>query len=108
MRFLHLADLHIGKALHKQNLLADQRYILQQILEIARTYEIDAVLIAGDIYQRNVPSDRRNLPCDRAEGRDSRADPYFQRCERQQDFGDRITEAAEKCKKLYFFSGNNG
>ena len=56
MRFLHLADLHIGKALHKQNLLEDQRYILQQILDIARTHEIDAVLIAGDVYQRNVPS----------------------------------------------------
>ncbi len=56
MRFLHLADLHIGKALHKQNLLEDQRYILQQILEIARTHQIDAVLIAGDVYQRNAPS----------------------------------------------------
>ena len=56
MRFLHLADLHIGKALHKQNLLADQRYILQQILEIVRTHQIDAVLIAGDVYQRNAPS----------------------------------------------------
>ena len=56
MRFLHLADLHIGKALHKQSLLADQRYILQQILEIARTHQIDAVLIAGDVYQRNAPS----------------------------------------------------
>ncbi|MBR3448869.1 MAG: exonuclease SbcCD subunit D [Oscillospiraceae bacterium] len=56
MRFLHLADLHLGKTLHKQNLLADQRFILQQILETARTREIDAVLIAGDVYQRNAPS----------------------------------------------------
>lgn len=56
MRFLHLADLHIGKILHKQNLMEDQRYILQQILEIARTRQIDAVLIAGDVYQRNAPS----------------------------------------------------
>ena len=56
MRFLHLADLHLGKTLHKQSLLADQRHILQQILEIAGTHRIDAVLIAGDIYQRNAPS----------------------------------------------------
>lgn len=56
MRFLHLADLHLGKVLHKQNLLTDQRYILDQILQIADEQHVDAVLIAGDVYQRNTPS----------------------------------------------------
>lgn len=56
MRFLHLADLHLGKVLHKQNLLSDQRYILDQILQIADEQQVDAVLIAGDVYQRNTPS----------------------------------------------------
>ena len=56
MRFLHLADLHIGKILHKQNLIEDQKYILQQILNIAKEQHVDAVLIAGDVYQRNAPS----------------------------------------------------
>lgn len=56
MRFLHLADLHLGKVLHKQNLLEDQKYILRQILQIAEEQQIDAVLIAGDVYQRNTPS----------------------------------------------------
>lgn len=56
MRFLHLADLHIGKVLHKHNLIDDQKYILQQILEIAKTHDIDAVLIAGDVYQRSSPA----------------------------------------------------
>lgn len=56
MRFLHLADLHLGKILHKKSLLEDQIYILQQILEIAQSHKVDAVLIAGDVYQRNAPS----------------------------------------------------
>lgn len=56
MRFLHLADLHLGKVLHKRSMLADQVYILRQITEIARAQQVDAVLIAGDIYQRNAPS----------------------------------------------------
>ena len=56
MRFLHLADLHLGKVLHKQNLLEDQKFILHEILQIAEERQIDAVLIAGDVYQRNAPS----------------------------------------------------
>ncbi|MBR3267881.1 MAG: exonuclease SbcCD subunit D [Oscillospiraceae bacterium] len=56
MRFLHIADLHIGKVLHRHSLLPDQKYILQQILQIAKEQKADAVLIAGDVYQRNSPS----------------------------------------------------
>ncbi len=56
MRFLHTADLHIGKLLHQHSLLSDQKQILQQILEIAQTEQVDALLIAGDVYQRNNPS----------------------------------------------------
>ena len=55
MRFLHIADLHIGKVLHKRSLLNDQEYILKQIIQIAEEQKVDAVLIAGDIYQRNTP-----------------------------------------------------
>ena len=47
MKFLHLADLHLGKTLGDFDLKDDQRYILQQILEIAETKQVDAVLIAG-------------------------------------------------------------
>ena len=46
MKFLHLADLHLGKTLGDFDLKDDQRYILQQILEIAETKQVDAVLIA--------------------------------------------------------------
>lgn len=55
MKFLHLGDLHIGKRLNNISLLEDQRYILGQILDIAREERPDAVLIAGDVYDRTLP-----------------------------------------------------
>lgn len=56
MKFFHLADLHLGKNLHAQNLFKDQKHVLEQILEAARTEGPDAVLIAGDIYNTGLPS----------------------------------------------------
>ncbi len=56
MKFLHLADLHIGKNILEQSLLEDQEYMLNQILKIIKDEEIDVVLIAGDVYDRAVPS----------------------------------------------------
>ena len=55
MKFLHLSDLHIGKRVNEFNMLEDQRFILKQILKIADEYRPDAVLIAGDLYDRSVP-----------------------------------------------------
>lgn len=57
MKFFHLADLHLGKRVNEFDLLADQRYILEQILGHARCHRPDAVLIAGDLYDRPVPSE---------------------------------------------------
>ncbi len=56
MRLLHLADLHLGKRLHEFSMLEDQRYILNQILEIIEAEQVDGILIAGDIYDKTVPS----------------------------------------------------
>ena len=56
MKFFHLSDLHIGKHLHLYNLAEDQRYILAQIVEKAKEYRPDAIVIAGDIYDKSVPS----------------------------------------------------
>lgn len=56
MRFLHIADLHIGKVLHKRSLLDDQIHILNEIVQIAVQQKVDAVLIAGDVYQRSTPA----------------------------------------------------
>ena len=55
MRFIHTADWHLGKSLKSQPLIDDQRYILQKFLEIVDANKVDAIVIAGDIYDRNVP-----------------------------------------------------
>ena len=56
MRFIHLADIHIGKRVNGFPMLEDQRYILEQILERTKESAADAVIIAGDIYDKPVPS----------------------------------------------------
>ncbi|MBQ3078666.1 MAG: exonuclease SbcCD subunit D [Clostridia bacterium] len=56
MKFLHIADLHIGKTLNDVSFLPDQEHILSQIVQIAEEENTDAVLIAGDVYQRSNPS----------------------------------------------------
>ena len=56
MKFFHLSDLHIGKQLHHYNLKEDQLYILQEIVHCAEDRHPDAIVIAGDIYDKSVPS----------------------------------------------------
>lgn len=55
MKFIHLADLHLGKRVCEMSMLDDQIFILEQVLEQARAHSADAVLIAGDVYDRPVP-----------------------------------------------------
>lgn len=57
MRFLHTADWHIGKKLHGYDLLAEQRDAYQQIKAIAGEEQVDAVVIAGDLYDRALPGE---------------------------------------------------
>lgn len=56
MKFLHLADLHIGKRVNGYSMIEDQKYILEQILEITKCEQPDAVFIAGDVYDKTIPS----------------------------------------------------
>lgn len=56
MRFAHISDLHLGKRLHEISFLEDQAYILEEICRILRDEKPDAVLIAGDIYDKSAPS----------------------------------------------------
>lgn len=56
MRFIHLSDLHIGKRLCEFNLIEDQKYILSSILGIIDEKKADAVIIAGDVYDKSMPS----------------------------------------------------
>ena len=50
MRFLHLSDLHLGERVNEFSMLEDQAYILKEILNIIDEQKVEAVLIAGDIY----------------------------------------------------------
>ena len=84
MRLMHLSDLHLGKRLENYSLLEDQRYILAQVLNIIDRECPDAVLIAGDIYDRSVPSVEAVALFDRF-----------------------LTDLAERKQKVFVISGNH-
>ena len=56
MKLIHLSDLHLGKRVHEVSMTEDQEYILTKILHIIDDEKPDAVLIAGDVYDKSVPS----------------------------------------------------
>jgi len=56
MKLMHLSDLHIGKRVNEFSLLEDQKYILQQILQIADEIKPNGILIAGDVYDKSMPA----------------------------------------------------
>lgn len=56
MKLLHLSDLHLGKRVNEFSMLEDQKYILNQILQIVINEQVNTVLIAGDVYDKSVPS----------------------------------------------------
>jgi len=56
MRFLHTSDWHIGKSLKGRSRLDDQEAVLREVVGIARAHEVDAVLVAGDVYDSAAPS----------------------------------------------------
>ena len=84
MRFLHVADLHLGKQMNDVTLLPDQEYILSQIVSIAEAERVDAVLIAGDVYQRSSPQ--------------AEAMTLFDRF---------VSELAERGRQVFIISGNH-
>ena len=56
MKILHTSDLHLGKKLLEESFYEDQKYILDEIIKIIEEEKVDAVLIPGDIYDKNIPS----------------------------------------------------
>ena len=84
MKFLHISDLHIGKRVNEFSMIEDQKYILRQIKKIALEKQVDAVMIAGDIYDKPVPS-----------------------AEAVQLFDQFLTELADCGKKVFAVSGNH-
>lgn len=55
MKILHTSDWHIGRQFHNVSLLDDQQYVLHQLIAYARDQQVDAIIVAGDIYDRSVP-----------------------------------------------------
>ena len=84
MKFAHIADLHIGKRVHDFSMLEDQRYILNQMLGIFEDQKVEGVLIAGDVYDKTVPS-----------------------AEAVQWFDEYITRLAKEKIPVYMISGNH-
>ena len=84
MKFIHLSDLHIGKRVNDFSMIEDQRYILKQIVDIIKDKKPDAVLIAGDVYDKPAPS-----------------------AEAVQLFDDFISELADMDLELFIISGNH-
>ena len=84
MKLIHISDLHIGKRVNEFPMLEDQKYILRQILAIADAQQADGIMIAGDIYDKPVPS-----------------------AEAVQVFDWFLTELADRKKQVYAVSGNH-
>lgn len=84
MKFIHLGDLHLGKTLSDFDLIEDQRYILDQILNVVDKESVDGVFIAGDVYDKSVPSEAATKLLD-----------YF------------LIELAKKEIKVFMVSGNH-
>ncbi len=84
MKFLHTSDLHLGRQLNEIKLLEDQKVILTQIADIAVSEGVDAVLIAGDVYQKASPQ-----------------------AEAMAAFDDFVTQLTAKGIRMYIISGNH-
>lgn len=56
MRLLHTSDWHVGRTFHGTDLLADQDAVLRHLAELVEQLSVDVVLVAGDVYDRAVPS----------------------------------------------------
>ena len=84
MRFLHTADLHLGRRLSDLPLLEDQKVLLSQIIDYAVSEDADGVIIAGDVYNKSVPGSDAMMLLD--------------------DF---MTQLTEKNIAVYMISGNH-
>lgn len=84
MKFIHLSDLHIGKRVNEFSMLEDQKYILKEIIGIIDSEKPDGVFIAGDVYDKSVPS-----------------------AEAVQLFDDFLCSLAKRSLKVFIISGNH-
>ncbi|EPW7035187.1 exonuclease SbcCD subunit D [Vibrio parahaemolyticus] len=55
MKFIHTSDWHLGRQFHNVSLLEDQQAVLEQLIQYIENNPVDAVIVAGDVYDRSVP-----------------------------------------------------
>lgn len=84
MKFIHLADLHLGKRVNEFSMLEDQKYVLKQVLDLIDEEQAEGLLIAGDIYDKQIPS-----------------------IEAVRLFDDFLTRLAERHVPVYLIGGNH-
>ena len=84
LKFIHLSDLHIGKRVNEYSMLEDQEYILEKIINIIDGEKPDGVFIAGDVYDKSIPS-----------------------AEAVQLFDDFLTRLAKRNTAVFIISGNH-
>lgn len=84
MKLIHISDLHIGKRVNEMSLAEDQAYILDRICDIAAEQKPDAVMLAGDIYDKSIPS-----------------------AEAVMMFDDFLTRLSGLCQHIFVISGNH-
>src|SRR4051794_33125798 len=73
MRLLHTSDWHLGRSLHGADLLAEQEAVLRRLAAVVAEEHVDVVLVAGDVYDRAVPSADATAVLSRVVGRIRRA-----------------------------------
>ena len=84
MRLAHISDLHLGKRVHNYPMIEEQKYILKQMLDIFEREKVDGIMIAGDIYDKAIPSE-----------------------EAVALFDDFMTQMVERKWQVYVISGNH-
>ena len=84
MKLFHLSDLHIGKRVNEFSMIEDQKYILKRILDLAEEEKPDGIILAGDIYDKQIPS-----------------------AEAVQVFDEFITRLAGRASPVFIISGNH-
>ena len=84
MKFVHLSDLHLGKRINEYSMLEDQEYILKKIINIIDDEQPSGVIIAGDVYDKSIPS-----------------------AEAVQMFDDFLTRLAKRNLQVFIISGNH-
>ena len=84
MKFVHLSDLHLGKRVNEYSMLEDQEYILTKIINIIDDEKPSGVIIAGDVYDKSIPS-----------------------AEAVQMFDDFLTRLAKRNLRVFVISGNH-